>query len=195
MDERELEMKKLLHVGCGPKRPDVLPKIFEDYKEVRLDIDPSVEPDICYSMLKTHESGDFYDAIFSSHNLEHLHPFEILPTLEEWKRVLNDSGFVYINVPDIELVAELILKGKINNMVYVSEAGPITPLDMIFGFTHLTYKNIFQRHQCAFTLESLISAFNAARFAQVTGRRIGFDVEVIATKTDQTNVQEILNKI
>jgi len=189
-------VKKVLHVGCGKLTKDSLPEIYKDYDEVRLDIDPEVRPHFCCSITKMDlVKDDKYDSVYSQHNLEHLHPFDIIIALTEMKRVLNDNGFVFIKVPDIEIVAEYILKGQINNTVYESPAGPITPLDMIYGYKYFTHKNPFMAHQCAFTLDSLICALKKAGFTQVTGRRIGFDLEVIGTKTDKININEILEKI
>ena len=189
-------MKKLLHIGCGFKRQDLLPDIFKDYEEIRQDIDKNVNPDYCCSIndMSIIESDQF-DAVFSSHCLEHLHPFDILPTLEETNRVLNGNGFVFIRVPDLEIVAEFILKGMINTTVYESDGGPVAPLDMIYGFKYYTKKNPFMEHKCGFTVNSLIDALRAARFGQVTGRRYGFDVQAIAAKTEQINLQEILERI
>lgn len=188
--------KKLLHVGCGPKLKESIPEIFKDYEEIRQDIDKKVNPDYCCSItdMSVIESNQF-DAVFSSHCLEHLHPFDILPTLEEINRLLNDNGFVFIRVPDLEVVAEYILKGMINTTVYISDAGPVTPLDMIYGFKYYTKRNPFMEHKCGFTVNSLIDALRSARFGQVTGRRYGFDVQAVAAKTDQINLQEILERI
>ena len=44
--------KKVLHVGCGPPNPQSLHKQFrgEEWEEIRLDINPDVEPDIVGSI-------------------------------------------------------------------------------------------------------------------------------------------------
>jgi len=41
-------MLHLLHIGCGPKRKDNTTAAFNtpDWHEIRLDIDPSVQPDV-----------------------------------------------------------------------------------------------------------------------------------------------------
>lgn len=36
------------------------------------------------------------DALFSSHNIEHLYPYEVPVALAEFRRVLNDDGFAVI---------------------------------------------------------------------------------------------------
>jgi hypothetical protein len=47
-----MQPKKLLHIGCGPKRKDqTLPAFQSDeWREVRFDIDESVAPDIIGTM-------------------------------------------------------------------------------------------------------------------------------------------------
>jgi len=170
--------------------------LFKDYEVIRQDIDAKVSPDYCCSVtdMSIIESDQF-DGVFSCHTLEHLHPFDVLPALLEMKRVLNNTGFVYIKLPDLEKVAELILEGKVNSSVYNSEVGPITPLDIIFGYKNFTYNNSFYQHKCGFTLDSLLNAFKSAGFEQIVGRRVGFDLEAVATKSNLININEILSKI
>lgn len=74
--ERE---RLLLHVGCGRKDKSRTTPGFQsrNWKEMRLDIDPSVQPDVVASMTDmTAVADQSVDAIFSSHNLEHLYPHE-----------------------------------------------------------------------------------------------------------------------
>jgi predicted SAM-dependent methyltransferase len=70
-------MKTFLHIGCGQKRKDRTTREFNtpQWKEVRLDIDESVNPDITGTMTDMSGVADAsMDAIFSSHNIEHLYP-------------------------------------------------------------------------------------------------------------------------
>ena len=40
-------VKQVLHVGCGPRSANALPEMFQggQWREIRLDIDPGVQPD------------------------------------------------------------------------------------------------------------------------------------------------------
>ena len=81
MADKPQGIRKLLHVGCGPKTQANTHPAFHDprqWAETRLDIDPNAKPDIVASMtdMSMVESGQF-DAIFSSHNLEHLYPHDL----------------------------------------------------------------------------------------------------------------------
>lgn len=41
------------------------------------------------------------DVIFSSHALEHVSKFEVVPVLREWRRVMKPSGRIIIRVPNL----------------------------------------------------------------------------------------------
>ncbi|MBV8636432.1 MAG: SAM-dependent methyltransferase, partial [Burkholderiaceae bacterium] len=73
-------MKTFLHVGCGPKRKENTTRGFNtpEWNEVRFDIDEKARPDIVGTMLDMSgvESGSV-DAVFSSHNIEHIYPHEV----------------------------------------------------------------------------------------------------------------------
>ena len=63
----------LLHVGCGPLHIDATPFGPLGWRELRLDIDPDCSPDLIGSMTDMAAvAAASVDAIFSSHNLEHL---------------------------------------------------------------------------------------------------------------------------
>src|ERR1700727_1353369 len=70
---------RLLHVGCGSYAREKLPIVFRTARtEIRLDIDPAVQPDIVATLTDMRAVPDnSIDAIYSSHNLEHLWPHEV----------------------------------------------------------------------------------------------------------------------
>lgn len=106
-------MKFFLHVGCGKQNKNNL-KGFQNWEEVRLDIDPLVNPDIVGSLtdMKGAKSGNF-GAIYSSHNLEHVFPHEVPIVLKEFHRVLEDDGFVVITCPDLQSVGAKLADGQL----------------------------------------------------------------------------------
>ena len=66
-----------------------------------MDIDPRNAPDYVASicdMSGVIEDGSF-DAIWSSHCIEHLHDHEVLPALREFKRILKEDGFAIVACP------------------------------------------------------------------------------------------------
>src|SRR5215469_9077478 len=130
--------KIVLNVGCGYPDKQGLHPAFQgpDWQEVRLDIDPSVNPDVICSMtdMRPIETASI-DAIWSSHNLEHLHRHEVPIALLEFLRVLRPGGQMLLTLPDLQKIAELVASDGLEDEAYRSPSGPITALDMIYGHT------------------------------------------------------------
>ena len=167
--------RTFLHVGCGHKRKDKTTRTFarEDWQELRLDIDESVHPDIVGTMLDMSAVQDAsVDAVYSSHNIEHLYPHEAPKALAEFKRVLKPDGFVVITCPDLQSVCALIAQDKLTEPAYTSPAGPITPLDILYGHRPPIAKgNLYMAHRCGFTQKVLTGTLQAAGFAMVVATR------------------------
>jgi ubiquinone/menaquinone biosynthesis C-methylase UbiE len=181
-------MKTFLHVGCGPKRKDQTTPGFNspDWHELRLDIDESVNPDIVGTMLDMSAVADAsVDALFSSHNIEHLYPHEVPLALAEFRRVLKPDGFVVITCPDLQSVCALIAEDKLTEPAYTAPAGPITPLDILYGHRpQLARGNLYMAHHCGFTQKVLSGTLQAAGFARVGTIRRGhpaYDLWALAT--------------
>jgi len=167
---------QVLHVGCGAADPAKLPADFfppGQWREIRLDIDPAVAPDIVGSITAMAVGDAAVDAVWSSHNLEHLHAHEVPAALREFRRVLRSGGFALIAVPDLQQVAALVAEDRMGP-AYVSPAGPITPLDMLYGFgAAIANGNRFMAHCTGFTARSLEAALAQAGFAPVRVIRDG----------------------
>ncbi|CAK7065272.1 MAG: hypothetical protein DELT_01622 [Desulfovibrio sp.] len=180
--------KRVLHVGCGVHTPDKLHETFRgpDWTQVRLDINPAVEPDILASMtdMSAVESASF-EALYSSHNLEHLHPHEVGTALREFRRVLKPYGFALITVPDIQQVAEYVAKDMAEEPILMTNKGPITPLDVLYGFRpFLANGNLFMAHNYGFTASTLRAALEEAGFGDVAVERDGeFNLWATASPT------------
>ena len=177
--------KKVLHVGCGPLAAQKLHETFrgDGWLEVRLDINPGAHPDIVASItdMSMIPSGDF-DALYSSHNLEHLSPHEMPLALKEFHRVLKPQGFALITLPDLQQAAEYIAAGKAEDPVLMTNKGPITPLDMLYGFRPFLANNPFMAHKFGYTAATLESALHAAGFAHASVERDGeFNLWAVAS--------------
>ena len=193
-----LETKKFLHVGCGPKYKNNTTPAFasKDWQEVRLDIDESVKPDIISSVLDLSiiESGSF-DAIFSSHNIEHVYAHEVTIMLKEFLRVLNTDGLFVVNCPNLIPVARLIAEDKLTEPAYVSAAGPISPLDILYGHgAAIKQENEFMAHKTGFTPKSLNSALLGAGFKSIgmMARDSHLDIWAVATKQEVKNKDRLI---
>jgi SAM-dependent methyltransferase len=181
-------MKTFLHVGCGVNRKDKTTAAFAgpDWRELRLDIDPGVDPDIVGTMINmTALADESVDAIYSSHNIEHLYPHETPLALAEFMRVMKPDGFAVITCPDLQAVAALVVEDKLTDTAYISPAGPIAPLDVLYGFRpQLAAGNLFMAHHCGFTEKVLNATLIAAGFKSVVSLRrpAAFDLWAIASK-------------
>lgn len=189
-------MPVFLHVGCGMKRKDKTTSGFNtaEWQECRFDIDPAVAPDVVGSMTDMSAvKGESVDALFSSHNIEHLYPHEVGTALREFRRVLRPEGFAIITCPDIQAVAELVAKDRLTEPAYQSPAGPISPLDMLYGHRpSLAAGNLFMAHRTGFTMRSLLADIRAAGFATAIGRRQAqpaFALWIAATKLPQPEAE------
>ncbi len=156
------DTKRVLHVGCGPKqdKTKALPAIFhgDDWQEVRLDIDPTVEPDIVADITNLHMiENDSFEAIYSSHNLEHVYNHQVPVVLREFFRILKTGGGVVITLPDIQAIALHIAEGKLEEPLYRAPSGtPITALDMLYGLqSALREGKHYMQHKTAFTAKTL----------------------------------------
>jgi len=152
-------IKRVLNAGCGYPSANGLYPAFRDgsWQEIRLDIDPGVKPDLVGSIADmTAVSDGSFDAVWCSHNLEHLHAHEIAGAVAEFHRVLASDGFALITCPDLEAVAELIVNGQAEDIAYQSAVGPITALDMLFGHSpSIERGNLYMAHKTGFTADRL----------------------------------------
>jgi predicted SAM-dependent methyltransferase len=184
-------MNTFLHVGCGPKRKDRTTHAFSspDWAELRFDIDESVKPDLVGTMTNMASvSSGSVNAVFSSHNIEHLYPHEVPVALAEFHRVLAADGFAVITCPDLQAVCALIAEDKLTDAAYTSPAGPIAPIDILYGLrSSMAQGNLYMAHRCGFTQKVLTATLQAAGFKSVAAVKRGtpyFDLWALACKTE-----------
>ena len=193
-----IDTKKFLHVGCGGNYKDRTTPGFasDDWKEVRLDIDESANPDIISSVLDLSViDTESFDAIFSSHNIEHVYTHEVPIMLREFLRVLNDDGYFVVNCPNLIPVARLIVEDKLTEPAYISPAGPISPLDILHGHgASIKRGNEFMAHKTGFTPKSLDAALSEAGFKSIgmLARDAQLDIWAVATKKKVVSKDEMM---
>lgn len=183
------ENLQLLHVGCGQSRRESLPLFFQSsqWNEIRLDIDPHVHPDILGSILDLSAVRDAsVDAIWSSHNLEHVNSFEVPIALAEFRRVLKPSGFVLITVPDLRAVAKYVANHDLDQPLYQSAVGPIAAIDVMFGHqASIARGHQYMAHRTGFSANLLGKVLLDAGFNEVRvheGQR--WDLWALATLSE-----------
>lgn len=173
--EEPAPQPRVLHVGAGA---ETMPPWLglEDYAEVRLDIVGDHNPDIVASMLDMGDIGQFH-GVYTSHCLEHVYPHEVPVALAEFLRVLIPGGMAIIVVPDLENVRPT------EDVIYQSPAGPVTGLDMFYGYRSLLAECPFMAHHTGFTEATLSAAMTNAGFAAVrTARFAPFNLMGIGRK-------------
>lgn len=180
-------LKTVLNVGCGPRgRPHGFAGFDQGWTELRLDIDPAVEPDVVGTMtdMSAVATGSV-DAVVSSHNIEHLYPHEVPLALAEFVRVLKPDGRVLITCPDLQSVCARVAQGELASPLYESDAGPISALDIMYGHRGaMAAGNLFMAHRCGFTLQVLADTLQACGFPRTAGiaRPEAFDLWVVGSK-------------
>ncbi|MCZ8310568.1 MAG: methyltransferase domain-containing protein [Magnetospirillum sp.] len=152
--------KTFVHVGCGQNTKQQTTRTFasDAWRELRFDIDPNARPDLVGTMtdMSAVPTGTV-DAIFSSHNLEHLYPHEVPLALAEFRRIVKPDGFVVVTCPDLQSVCALVAEGKLTEPAYMSPAGPIAAIDILYGHRpSMKNGNLFMAHRCGFTEKVLM---------------------------------------
>jgi len=142
-------MSKPKCLMIGARRWDDKPASDDVFDYIPLDINPLSGADVIADAGHLPFKDESFEAVFASHVLEHLSPRIYGNVIEEWYRVLKPGGEMYIFVPNLALVAEHILTDP-ERTVYMSQAGPITALDMLFGMP-----GDGMHHAWGFTRESL----------------------------------------
>jgi SAM-dependent methyltransferase len=199
-----MNAKTILHVDPGHRDNGAkLPAAFQgsEWQEIRLDIDPANEPDIVGSMLDMAAVANAsVDAIYSAHNIEHVYAHEVPLVLKEFLRVLKPDGFLVVTCPDLQTVCQRVVEDKLGEAVYTSPAGPITPLDILYGHgAALAAGHHTMAHKCGFTLKTLTQALQAAGFQSMAGKRRprGLDLWVVASPApmEEGALRELAGKV
>jgi ubiquinone/menaquinone biosynthesis C-methylase UbiE len=182
-------MKSFLHIGCGIKRKNQTTTGFNtnEWQEIRFDIDESNQPDLIGTMLDMKAvASDSMDALYSSHNIEHLYPHEVQIALKEFLRILKPDGYAVITCPDIQSVCALVAEDKLTDAAYMSVSGAITPLDILYGHGEsLENGNVYMAHKTGFTKKTLSTELQKAGFAiagVIVKRESFFNLWAIASK-------------
>lgn len=179
-------VQSVLNVGAG--KSTIASSIFAEdlvgLKEYRMDIDKKNDPDICADV--TNLSGvesEIVDVVYTSHMLEHLDYFKVIPVIKDFLRITKKGGFVRAVVPNLKAIAAEIARGDLLPPVYQSPGGPISPIDILFGHRESIVRGQEpMRHKTGFTKESFQSMLNAAGISDYNVQEIGFDLLVNINK-------------
>ncbi|WP_298424872.1 methyltransferase domain-containing protein [Rhodoblastus sp.] len=167
-----INKKRVLNAGSGLSGHGRLPSPFSPdlWEEVRLDADPATAPDVVASLvdMRGKIADASFDAIYSSHAIEHLYTHEVIPALREFRRVLKPEGFALVTCPDLAAIARQLLQHGAETIAYHSPAGPIRPIDMLYGHAQsIANGRAMMAHRTGFTAERLARVALASGFTEI----------------------------
>lgn len=91
---------KCANFGCGPMIWEGWESYDKYYKHPKV-----VNVDMCDESL----DSNAFDIVFSSHSLEHNYFHLAKKTILNWKRILQQGGYIHLTVPDLENTMKFIL--------------------------------------------------------------------------------------
>jgi len=181
--------KFLVNLGCGDPGSGNIPRYFALWRQIRVDLDPAVNPDIVADATDLAPiAAGTADAVWMAHCLEHLHIHQVPQALAEIRRVLKDRGFACIIVPDLQRIAGYIAEDRMHDPIYQAPAGPITPHDIVFGYgPAIARGQSTMAHRSGFTPTTLMRHLDDAGFGgYALLRRANFELAMVAQKAAWT---------
>lgn len=181
----------IYNLGAGARR--VLKDLPEDHplagwSEVRVDLNPAARPDIVADLTDLRGKVDdaAADLVFLSHVIEHFFDHQVDAVLAEVARILRPDGAAVFKCPDLAQVARLIAEHDLERDIYVSPAGPIRVLDVLYGHrASVARGDVLMAHRTGFTENSLADRLLRAGFAEVRSvKGPSVDFHCVATLGD-----------
>lgn len=156
----------------GGSKATAIPSLYDGWEHILLDIFPGPDVDIVMDARKLGDIGPEFrvHAAYSAHNLEHYHDHEVGLVLAGMRNVLLPGGEVHIIVPNLgQLIVAMADRGiDLEHTIYDSPSGPITPLDVFFGYgPEVESGNPYYAHKTGFTANRLHRVLEAAGFRDV----------------------------
>lgn len=189
---------RVLNVGSGGKGSP-MPPIYAEWDVVWLDLNPSLQPDLLMDArdLGTLEPEQF-DAVFSSHCLEHIYPHDLRDVIHGMWHVLKPDGFADIRVPNVGRLFKLIAENgwDLDSHVYDSPGGPIAVRDVLWGywpFQAYSHQPELQLHKNGFSRRTLGNLLLGSDFPSVFMVLDDIDLRALAfkAKTEQARLVEL----
>ena len=160
---------RLLNVG-GSNKAIPIPPYYGGWEHILLDVDPQGKPDILLDARHLATlPGQQFDAVYSSHLLEHFGPWELAGVVKGMHHVLKPSGWCEARVPDLGGLIRLVAGENLemDAWLYDSPAGPIKVLDVIYGYAPFVQRSEFMQHRTGFSADSLAALMKGCGFPRV----------------------------
>lgn len=183
----EGDFPSVLNVGGG-SRSIAIPPLYTGWNQVLLDIKAGPGVDVVCDARRLGElAASRFDAVYCSHNLEHYYHHEVPQVLAGFGHVLKDDGFCEIRVPDMLAVFEHALAAgeDLEATLYESPAGPVSTLDVIYGFGQEIRQSgePYYAHKTGFTALTLERTLEQAGFAEAfVLRHPSYELRALALK-------------
>lgn len=188
MVEAPAPQRRVLNVG-GQSHGIPLPAPYARFEQVLLDLDPTVGADIVLDVRElTSLAPQQFDAVYCSHNLEHVRQHEVPVVLAGFRHVLKPGGLAHIIVPDLqELMLACVQQGiDLDGLLYESPMGPITPLDVLYGHGGLIAQSgqDFYAHRTGFSRRTLANGVEASGFGPMFCQQGNLELNMITFNGD-----------
>ena len=129
-----------------------------------------------------------FDAVYCSHNLEHVRQHEVPVVLAGFRHVLKPGGLAHIIVPDLqELMLACVQQGiDLDGLLYESPMGPITPLDVLYGHGGMIAQSgqDFYAHRTGFSRRTLANVVEASGFSPMFCQQGNLELNMITFNGD-----------
>lgn len=192
-------MPRFLHAVCGTTGKNSTTKLFaeKEWEEVRMDTDPGAGADVQGTLLDMSALGeDRFEGIFIARALERLYFHEVLDALRNTRAALAPEGHLVVVCADIQQACALAAEGKLLEPVYTSKAGPVAPIDILYGFRPaLASGRTNLACRCGFTSQSLAVALGKAGFASIWAARNPSAFSVVAVAVVEKKPESTLAEI
>ena len=188
MVEALSRQRRVLNVG-GQSRGIQLPAPYATFEQVLLDLDPTVGADIVLDVRElTSLEPQQFEAVYCSHNLEHVRQHDVPVVLAGFRHVLKPGGLAHIIVPDLqELMLVCVQKGiDLDGLLYESPMGPITPLDVLYGHGGMMAQSgqDFYAHRTGFSSRTLANVVEASGFSPMFCQQGNLELNLITFNGD-----------
>ena len=188
MVEAPAPQRRVLNVG-GQSHGIPLPAPYATFEQVLLDLDPTVGADIVLDVRElTSLAPQQFDAVYCSHNLEHVRQHEVPVVLAGFRHVLKPGGLAHIIVPDLqELMLACVQQGiDLDGLLYESPMGPITPLDVLYGHGGLIAQSgqDFYAHRTGFSRRTLANVVEASGLGPMFCQQGNLELNMITFNGD-----------
>ncbi len=181
----------LLNIGAGNEPLNVA--ALANYKELRYDNDTASRPDILGDIATMQMiPAQSVDVLWASHIIEHVFYGELPGVFGEMKRILKKDGCAILITPNLGSLGPY-MEDRIDETVYTTSAGPIAPLDMIYGYRGFTSRGMTgMMHKIGFNARFLHTTLN---MFGIKNRIYKTPFEIIAVIGNHPELEKIFGEL